>query len=110
MVEARLFWERHERPGHVTAAEFLCSRRGDDIDFEVTRTDASLPVVGGNRRRWVVKKVYLANEGEVTVDKWFVSSSVNYTCTEGRSLSFAPYLLTDLFYNNCLIFSNMHII
>ena len=86
-----MFWERHETPGEATAAEFLCSRHGDDVEFEVSADPAhgahSRPVVGGNRRRWVVKKIYLANEGEVTVDKWFVSSSINYTCTEGTSIS-----------------------
>ena len=86
--ESRLFWELVDNEGETTVAEFLCSRHGDELEFKISTDPTNMqsePVVGGNRRRWVVRKVYLANEGPKTVEKWFVSSSVNYTCTEGRS-------------------------
>ena len=86
MVESRLLWEATENKFELTVAEFLCSREGKTVQVHLSSEPSkvvSKPVEQNKSRRWVVEKVYLRNEGSVTVEKWWIDSSVTYTCTEG---------------------------
>ena len=90
VVESRLFYEAYEQENERTAAEFFCTQGGGAGMIKVEALDNPQQkmqdfIRSGKQRRWVVRRIYLDQKGDIKVENWSVSSSVNYTCTEGTA-------------------------
>ena len=86
IVNTRLTYEVASEGWGQTLTEFQCTRRGGTVELEITN-DKRRKSLSGMQRKWKVLKIFLDNEGEITVDRWSINSTITYTGSEGTMYS-----------------------